>query len=106
MLCKEKRIEENGLCKINQGSEHSRLANNVPSSFWFVKNNRICLFSKLTLANDSIKNLEDLVTSLTATQELNHEFCGHEVLNQVNECNVQDQSSEVKRCRPVAGLAE
>ena len=75
-------LKLNGLCKINQGSEHSRLANNVPRSFWFVKNNRISLFSKLTLANDSIKNLEDLVASLTATQELNHEFSGHEVLNQ------------------------
>ena len=82
MLCKEKRIEENGLCKINQGSEHSRLANNVPRSFWFVKNNRISLFSKLTLTDNGIKNFENLVTSLATLEQLNHEFDRHKQLNQ------------------------
>jgi len=73
-------LKLNGSLRINQGSEHSRLANNVPRSFWFVKNNRISFSSQLTLANDSIKNLENLVTSLATTEKLDHEFSRHEVL--------------------------
>jgi len=94
MLCNEKRIEENGLCKINQGSEHSRLANNVPRSFWFVKNNRISLFSKLTLASDSIKNLEDVITSLATLEAFDHEFDRHNVLNSCEQ--LYDTGSELR----------
>ena len=76
-------LKLNGLCKINQGSEHSRLAKSVALNFGLVKHNRISLGSQFGLRrSNSIKNLEHLVTSLTTLEQLDHEFDGHKQLNQ------------------------
>jgi len=74
-------LKLNGLLRINHGSEHSRLAKSVALNLGLVKHNRIGLSSQFSVTSDSIKNLENIVTSLTATQQLDHQFSRHEVVN-------------------------
>ncbi len=71
----------NGLLRINQGSEHRRLAKSVARNLGLVKNNRISLSSQFGIrAGDSLKNLENIVTSLATLEKLDHQFSRHKVV--------------------------
>ena len=69
-------LKLNGLCKINQGSEHRRLANSVARNRWLlVKDNRISFSRQFGLGTgDTLENLEHIVTSLATLEKLDHEF--------------------------------
>ena len=68
-------LKLNGLCKINQGSEHRRLANSVARNLGLVKNNLISFSRQLGLGTgDTLENLEHIVTSLATLEKLDHEF--------------------------------
>ena len=68
-------LKLNGSCKINQGSEHRRLAKSVARNLGLVKNNRISFSRQFGLrTGDALKNLENIVTSLATLEKLDHEF--------------------------------
>ena len=68
-------LKLNGLCKMNQGSEHRRLANSVARNCGFVKDNLISFCRQPGLGTgDALKNLEHIITSLATLEKLDHEF--------------------------------
>ena len=76
-------LKLNGLCKINQGSEHRRLAKSVALNLWLVKHNRISLSSQFGISTgNSLKNLEHIIASLATLEQFDHEFDRHKQLNQ------------------------